>query len=63
MSVTAGSYGENMFTFVRNHPTVMLQSGCVIFPPTISENSFCATSLLVFGVLMILTVLIILISS
>ena len=30
---------------------------------TINENSFCSTSLLVFGVLMILTVLIILISS
>lgn len=51
MSMIAGSYGKNMFSFVRNSETVF-QRGCTIFsfPPALNETSCCSTSLPAFGV-------------
>ena len=46
----AGSYGKSMFSFIRNHQTVIKWLFHFAFSPAMNGSSSCSTALLTFGV-------------
>lgn len=54
VSLIAGSYGENMFNFVRNHQTVPNWVSHLAFPPAVYGSSHCSTSSPTRGVVSVL---------